>query len=454
MTEKRSLRQRIVHAGIWTIGGHASSQALRLLSNLLMTRLLMPEAFGIMAIATAFMLGLALFSDVGLGQSVVRSKRGHEAAFANTVWTLQAMRGGLICVLSMGLAFALHILAQRGFFSQDSVYVQPQLPWVLFALSLSTVVAGTESTKMAMANRALDVRKITQIELLSQIGALVLMVTWAFFAQSIWALVGGAIASAAIRTTLSHTLIPGPKNRFHWDTAAAREILGYGKWIFLSSILGFAVANGDKFILGGLVSASTLGMFSLATFLIGAIQQVFTKLGSSVAFPTFCEVARTNPENLRTAYYKMRLPVDIASLFAAGFLFAAGHVVANVLYDQRYKEVGYLLEILSISLLEIRYGLAGQCFMALGHSRLITILIGIRLPLVLFLLPAAYATYGIQGAAWITGGNVLITIPLVVFYKYKFSILDVQKELKTLPVLLIGLGTGLLTNIAFEYTNL
>lgn len=407
-----------------------------------------------MAIATAFMLGLALFSDVGLGQSVVRSKRGNEATFTNTVWTLQAMRGCLICLLSMGLAFALYALAQRGVFLQDSVYVQPQLPWVLCTLSLSAMIAGMESTKMAMASRALDVRKITQIELLSQMGALILMVAWAFFAKSIWALVGGAIASAAIRTTLSHTLIPGPKNRFHWDTAAAREILGYGKWIFLSSILGFAVANGDKFILGGLVSASALGMFSLATFLIGAIQQVFTKLGSSVAFPTFCEVARTNPDNLRATYYKMRLPVDIASLFAAGFLFAAGHVVANILYDQRYQEVGYLLEILSISLLEIRYGLAGQCFMALGYSRIITILIGVRLPIVLFLLPAAYAAYGMQGAAWVAGGNVLITIPLVIFYKHRFSILDVQKELRTLPVLLVGLGAGLLTNIAFNYAAL
>ncbi len=112
MTGKRSLRQRIIHAGLWTIGGHASSQILRLISNLLTTRLLVPEAFGIMALANTFVLGLALFSDVGLGQSVVRSKRSEDPAFTNTVWTLQALRGCLIWSLCLGLAFAVYALAQ------------------------------------------------------------------------------------------------------------------------------------------------------------------------------------------------------------------------------------------------------------------------------------------------------------------------------------------------------
>lgn len=415
-----------------------------------MTRLLMPEAFGIMAIAHAFMMGLALFSDVGLSQSVVRSKRGDDA-FVNTVWTLQALRGSLICVLSMGLAFALLVLAHWGVFSKDSVYVQPQLPWVLCALSLSAIVAGLESTKMAMASRALDLRKITQIELLSQVGALVLMVVWAYFAKSLWALVGGAIAAAAIRTTLSHIGIPGIRNRFCWDKAAAKEIFGHGKWIFMNSILGFILANGDKFILGGLVSASALGMFSLATFLIGAIQQVFSKLSSSVAFPTLCEVARTSPGNLKTTYYKLRLPVDIASLFGAGFIFVSGHVIANVLYDQRYQEVGFLMEILSISLLEIRYGVAGQCLMAMGHFRIITILILVRLPFLLFALPAAYANYGMKGAAWVAGGNALVAIPFMLLYKHRYGILDVKKELRPLPILILGGTAGLAANSAYIY---
>lgn len=443
MTEKRNFRQRIVHAGVWTIGGHASSQALRLVSNLLMTRLLMPEAFGVMAIAHTFMMGLALFSDVGLGQSVVRSKRGEDHEFVNTVWTMQTLRGSLLALLCLCIAYGIHIAAQNHLLVSGSVYAHPDLPLILATLALSAFIGGFESTNMASATRGLNVRLVSFIELLSQAGALVVMLMWAYWSPSIWVLAFGAVSGSTIRTILTHTFIPGSKNRIHWDKESVREVFGYGKWIFLSSILGFAVSNGDKLILGGLISAADLGMFSLASFLIAAIQQVFSKLGSSVAFPTFCEVARERPQELKNTYYKLRLPIDIASLFAAGFLFSAGHLVAEILYDQRYKNVGTLLQILSISLLEIRYGIAGQCFMALGHSKTITLLIGMRMPLVILGIPLAYTTYGIQGAAWVAGGNVLFTIPVVLYFKYKFNILNIKKELQPLPLLVVGYSLGL-----------
>jgi O-antigen/teichoic acid export membrane protein len=260
----------------------------------------------------------------------------------------------------------------------------------------------------------------------------------------------GSIAAATIRTILSHTIVPGPKSKFQWDKAAAHEVFGFGKWIFLGSIMGFLVANGDRIILGGVTSAASLGIFSLAAFLMGSVQQIFSKLAGSVAYPTFCEVVRNQPNQLKFTYYKMRFPIDLASLFAAGFLFSAGHIIADILYDNRYAGVGSLLEIMSISLLEIRYGVAGQCLLALGHSKIITFLTSIRLPVVLLATPAAYAAYGLEGAAWVTGGNVLVTIPLVLMYTHKHQLLDVKKEFQTLPILFIGYGVGLLTSAAYQ----
>ena len=449
MTEKRNLRQRILNAGIWTIGGHTASQALRLVSNLIMTRLLLPEAFGIMVIANSFILGLTLFSDVGLGQSVVRSKRGHEDVFTNTVWTIQVLRGCLIWGISLVVALVLAVLAHWHVFSADSVYAHPQLPLVLCTLALSAIVLGLESTNLAMASRALNVRKITLIELQSQIGALAVMAVWAYLSKSIWALVVGAITSVAIRTILSHTWIPGIQNRFQWDKAAAKEIIGFGKWVFISSILGFFVSNGDKLIMGGLMSASSLGMFSIASFLINAIQQVFSKLSSTVGFPTFCEVVRNRPEDLKKTYYKLRLPIDLASLFGAGFLFSAGHVITQIMYNQRYHDVGHMFEILSLSLLEIRYGLAGDCFMAMGRPKILSVLIGVRLPIILVLLPLAYNAYGTEGAIWVSGCNILMTIPIALYYKQKLGLMDVKKELQTLPSVLVGYGVGMLVSTVY-----
>jgi len=86
-----------------------------------MTRLLVPEMFGVMAIAMMVMYGLALFSDVGLRQSIVQSRRGGEAVFLNTAWALQIMRGFVI----WGAALAVAALPQFTYVSD----LEPSARW-------------------------------------------------------------------------------------------------------------------------------------------------------------------------------------------------------------------------------------------------------------------------------------------------------------------------------------
>ena len=76
-----SLKRRVINAGVWSIGGYGLSQAIRFGSNLLLTRLLAPELFGVMSIATVIMGGLSMLSDVGLRQNIIQSRRGHETLF-------------------------------------------------------------------------------------------------------------------------------------------------------------------------------------------------------------------------------------------------------------------------------------------------------------------------------------------------------------------------------------
>src|SRR6185436_4243172 len=154
-----NLGVRVLRAGTWTFAGFALSQAIRFGGNLGMTRLLLPEMFGVMAIATMGMYGLALFSDVGLRQSVVQSRRGREAAFLDTAWTIQIARGFVICggALGVGVSFLLlHAIAPPG-----SVYADQSLPPVIAILSLSAVIGGFESTRIHEASRTLSLGRPT-----------------------------------------------------------------------------------------------------------------------------------------------------------------------------------------------------------------------------------------------------------------------------------------------------
>jgi O-antigen/teichoic acid export membrane protein len=232
-----ALRARVLRAGGWTVAGFALSQTLRFGANLVMTRLLVPEMFGVMAIATMVMYGLALFSDVGLRQSIVQSPRGGEAAFLNTAWSVQIVRGAVIWCAALAGALGFVSVNATGVLPRDSVYADPSLPAVIVVLSLSAVIAGFESTKLHEASRRLSLDRITQIDLASQLLGVLAMFAWALADRSIWALVAGGLCAAAARTLLTHAWLPGSANRWQWESAAFREIMGMGKWIFAASVL-------------------------------------------------------------------------------------------------------------------------------------------------------------------------------------------------------------------------
>ena len=104
------MKQKVLRAGSWVLLGHALSQALRLATNIVISRLLAPDAFGLMAVVVVLMVALALFSDLGINRSVIQSPRGHEPAFLDTAWSVQVLRGaamaGVSLLLALGLALA------------------------------------------------------------------------------------------------------------------------------------------------------------------------------------------------------------------------------------------------------------------------------------------------------------------------------------------------------------
>ena len=138
-----SLKQKAIKGTIWTVAGYGGSQFLRLVANLILTRLLVPELFGLMALANTFITGLALFSDVGIQPSIVRSPRGEEAEFLNTAWTIQVIRG---CVLWIGCL----VIA----FPVSRFYEEPKLLWLIPIIGFnSCFLAGFKSTSLATLSR-------------------------------------------------------------------------------------------------------------------------------------------------------------------------------------------------------------------------------------------------------------------------------------------------------------
>jgi O-antigen/teichoic acid export membrane protein len=448
-----SLRERAVKAGLWSVAGLGLSVIIRFGSNLLMTRLLAPEMFGVMAIASTVFVGLAMFSDVGLKQNVVQSARGHEIIYLNTAWTIQILRGLILFLVGITASLIIFALNSFGKMPVHSVYATPVLPYVIAFLSGTALVQGLESTKLHEASRQLLFGRITFVDLLAQMIGLIGMISWASVDRSIWALIAGSFLSSMARAILSHACLSGTPNRLHWDSAIFGEIIRFGKWIFLSSIVGFLVLNGDRLILGGLVDSATLGVYVVAYLLVSTADLVLSKAVSDVSLPAFSEIVRERPTQLRASYYKLHAIAASSSYFCSGFLVIGGQAVVSLLYDSRYAQAGWMLQILSVGLLTIPFRVATECFLALGMPQIPSLVSMVRLITLFVLTPAGFALFGLTGALWGIALSGLSWLPIQIFFKVKFDLFALKNELFPLNFLILGLLAGCVFNFTIKSFN-
>ncbi|MDP2248107.1 MAG: hypothetical protein Q8J65_08240, partial [Nitrosomonadales bacterium] len=180
-----------------------------------------------------------------------------------------------------------------------------------------------------------------------------------------------------------------------------------------------------------------------------AVSQGINGLLQNVAFPALSETARNNSQALIHVYYRFRLPLDAGVMLLAGFMFISGSVIIQILYDQRYYEAGIMIEVLSLILIATRYSLTEQCFMAIGKPKIMSALTGLRTIVLFISVPLAFDWFGLPGALWAIVFSYFVSFPFTIYAKYRYGLLDIGKELMTLPLFVVGLLSGYALNSIF-----
>ena len=446
LPDPKSLKQRVLRAGGWSFAGYALSMTLRLGSNLVMTRLLVPEMFGVMAIATMVTVVLSMLSDIGLRQQIIQSPHGDEPDFLDSAWVLQIVRGFVLWFVAILLSAALHFASIGGMLPANSVYASPILPLVIVVSSLMAVILGFQSTRIATAYRNLNQLPIMKIELTSQFVGLAVMIGLGAATRSVWALVVGGLVAALMSTVLSFIWLPGHRNKFRWKKSAMRDLFHFGKWAFVSSIFTVLGANGDTILLGGFVDAQVLGYYAIAALLMGAVESGVGRIFSAISLPVLSEVARNEPARLREIYYKFRVPSDLILLFMAGALFAAGQLLVDLLYDPRYATAGGILQVLAFALISARYGVAYQIYLAVGNPRYMAIIQIVRCVSLFTLVPFLFYYAGFPAALWGIALHGLAMVPFVHGFNAQLRLNDFRREFMVLGALPLGYFCGVSAN--------
>lgn len=334
-----TLRKLAVRGAAWTVVGFGGAQVLRFAFNLVLTRLLYPELFGLMALAFTVIAGLNLFSDIGTLAIVVSNPRGADREFLNTVWTLQILRGLVLATVFFLIASPV-----------AAFYHDPRLEWVIRTVGLISIIAGFNAMTLFVLRRRMQVRQLVSLELGSQALSGAAMIVWAWISPGIVALIAGSFVSAAVRLIWGHLLEPRMSHRIALDHEALRILYAFGRWLWFAAILGYLASQVDRLILGKMLTLQMLGIYGVALAISELPRGLLGALSSYIIFPAYSQWSGFARADFRARIARSRWPLLAVAGVVVVALTVGGDVIIRLLYDRRYAQAGWMLPLLAIGI--------------------------------------------------------------------------------------------------------
>lgn len=387
---------------------------MRLVSNLVLTRLLFPEAFGLMAIVTVGVAFLQMVSDTGVVTAIQQNKHGDDPRFLHTAWTIQIIRGGVLWLLTFPLGVAM-----------GAFYEQPMLAQLMPAVGITLIIAGLKPTRVYTAQRHLQIGRLTIVELATAFISLIVTIAFAWWLKGVWALVIGQLVSQSIGLVLLYRFLHGKPDRLLLDRDFVKEQFNFGKWLMLSTICAFLNKQGDRLVLGKFLALNVLGIYTIAFFLASVPMLLASAVFSKVMVPFLREKPPSASRENFLALRRIRLIGSMLLISLVILLSIIGPNLVNLLYESRYYDAGGMLVLICVSSLPVflsqGYGMVPLTY---GESRKYAAVTAMRtvLNVTFLLIGVNYA--GLVGAIIGFGVGRLLNYPVLVWALYRYKAWD------------------------------
>lgn len=312
-----TLRRKVSLGLFWEGGAMLAGRGLSLLVTIILARLIAPEYFGLVSIATLAINSLVFFQELGFGAALIyRRQEDVETAAQTAHWTI---------VASSLLLYAIGFLAAplvAWFFRS------PEVVPVLRVLLLTIVISSLGRVPFTLLARDLDFRKKVIPEFIAGLGGNLLAVILALGGWQVWALVWGQVIDNIISTVLVYGV-----TRFAWrprrvfDRRLFRELFGYGKHVAASQVLIFGITNIDDVFVGRMLGQAALGQYGMAYRISNLPATNITRLVTRVTFPAFTTL-QGDIGRMRSAFFRvvryvslLAFPVAVTTvIFASDFV--------------------------------------------------------------------------------------------------------------------------------------
>lgn len=275
-----SLRIQVLAGLKWTVLGRLASQVITWAVTIYVIRLLSPEDYGLMALATIFSALFTLLAEIGLGSTLVQTKDlpSHRL---RQIFGLIVLSNGAACLVMTALVAPLVAI----FFGEA------RLQLVVQVIALQFIPAAFAVVPAAMLEREMKFRGRAITDLVSTIGGALVTLVMAYSGYGVFALAWGSVSQATIRSIGLNIAgqFPGfPVFRF----TGCGSMFNFGRNVAATQLVWFFYSQADSFIVGKLLGKHDLGVYSVSMDLASLPASRFSAILNQVVFPSLSKVKR------------------------------------------------------------------------------------------------------------------------------------------------------------------
>jgi len=397
--KRDTLRWKTLNGATWSFLGSGSKGILRFTSNLILTRLLLPESFGLMATAMVILMLVQLFSDTGIKTALIQNQNGASSKYINTSFIIALLRSIILFFL---VTLAINPLV--------SFYDQPQLGILLRIMSAALLVEGLINPALPLLIKKFQIKTQVKYEFASQISGFIATMILIYFFRSVSALALGYLLTSVFRVIWSYVVLPYMP-RLKWDTQAGKELIHFGKFIIVNTMVGWAVINIDRMLLGKILDMEQLGFYNLAVYMGVFASDVMIQIFAQTYFPAVSSIAGDH-KKVEEIYGKTMFTIISLAIPFLMLMVIFSNEIVSIIYDPRYQVVSLVLFWIGLkSIISTISNIQSSTMIALGRPALVTFSNAVGVLFLFITIPILSRHYGLTGSGIaVLSGTVIISI--------------------------------------------
>lgn len=397
------LGRSVKSVGILTVAS-GLEHLFRLIRNIILVRILAPDAFGIMAAVTASVAVIEAFSEVGLKQNVIQNEKGAEDEFLRIIYLLAITRSLFLYAVAYTAAPLI-----------GDFFNRPEATDILRVGFLVIPIEGAVSPRITLLEKELNYRKWAFITQGSAFVGITAAILSAFHFQNVWALIIGFVTESSIRCLVSQMICP-QRLSLRIDPYYLKEILKFSRRIFGLPILMLLYAQTDTFVIGRVLSLELLGFYALAKGLSEIPTMLIAKIVNPVLLSATSKLKRNEGEMKNVLISTIEIVMTFGMPVVALMIVLSKNIL-TVLYGSPFAMVALPFGILSLNaLIFICSSVAMTLFIAMGRPDFQRIAAFVRTSLFLVIIYPATALLGLPGTAMATLCTTLCCLSIQLIY--------------------------------------